>query len=147
MYEKDKDDIRHHIDTTFRAYIDRDWEALSVARTREWSGFTINAASIVRGSRAYTLGVKRLLRDVDLIDYEMVEIDYAFYGPVCVVPYVARLRGDWTGGGSFEAKLRVLDVYARRDGVWHQVSGSISLHPDTMMSSEIIAALYTSTRD
>jgi len=139
--ERDKDNIRHHIDATFRAYIDQDWEALRTARVQGWAGFTIDAASIIRGSESYILRVKRLLKDINLIDYEMVEINYAFYGPVCVVPYVARLRGAWARGGAFEAKLRVLDLYARRDGTWHQVAGSISLHPDTMASSEIITAL------
>ena len=147
MHEKDKDDIRHHIDATFRGYIDRNWEALHTARAQAWKGFTIDAASIVRGSKSYTLSVKRLLKDVDLTDYEMVEIDYAFYGPVCVVPYVARLRGIWASGNSFEAKLRVLDVYTQRDGAWHQMAGSISLHPDTLVSSEIITALRISSRD
>jgi hypothetical protein len=57
--------------------------------------------------------VKRLLDEIDLIDYAMIEIDYAFYGPVCVVSYVARLRG--RAGSTSEAKLRVLEVYAQSD--------------------------------
>lgn len=131
LHERDKDEIRHHIDTTFQAYIDRDWDALRIACVEEWAGFTVDAASIIRGSGTYILSVKRLLKDIDLIDYEMIEIDYAFYDPVCVVPYVARLRGTWVSGDTFEVKLRVLDLYARRDGTWYQVARSIALHPDT----------------
>jgi len=138
MHEQDKDEIRYCIDAAFRAYMDRDWVAINVGHTEDWCGFTIHSRSIVQSNEAYVTETEAALEGVELIDYEMLEIHYAFYGAVCVVPYVARLRGTRTRDNLIEIKLsqRVLDVYVRQDGNWRQVAGNISLHPDTLADPE-----------
>ncbi len=66
----------------------------------------------------------------EYLDYEMVEIDYCFWGDVCVVPYIVRARGLTSAGEAFERKLRSVAVYKVVDGVWCQVASETSILPD-----------------
>jgi hypothetical protein len=70
-----------------------------------------------------------------------------FFGAVCVVPYIARLRGTWNSGDLFKIKLRVLDAYVQQDGEWNQVASNISLHPDTLVTSDIVTMLLERSQD
>ena len=136
MHERDKDEIRHYIDTMFRAYTDKDWTNLCIGHTENWCGFTVDSRSIIRTTQAYVTDTEAALEGVELVDYEMIDIDYVFYDATCVVPYIARLRGTWATGELFEVKLRALDVYVEQDGNWRQIASNVSLHPDTRVTSE-----------
>ena len=82
-----------------------------------------------------------MLQDSELIDYEMIDIDYVFYGRTCVVPCIARLRSRRTPGRIVETRIRVLDVYVQEDGGRRQVASHMSLHLGTLAASQAVVAL------
>jgi hypothetical protein len=92
MHERDKDEIRYHIDAFLSACIRKDWQALSRGRARSWRGFSIRTQTVLQGAPEFVAEVRAMLESCDLVDYEMIEIDYVFYGATCLVPYVARLQ-------------------------------------------------------
>jgi hypothetical protein len=141
MHERDKDEIRYHIDAFLSACIHKDWAAVDRGRAPNWRGFSIRTQTILQGASGLVSEVKAILRACDLVDYEMVEIAYGFYGTTCLVPYVVRLRGSCRASRLFEMKLRVLDVYAYQGKDWLQVASSVSLHPDTMADPQLVALL------
>jgi ketosteroid isomerase-like protein len=147
MRERAKDEIRHQIDVFFRAHVNKDWVAIHTQHGEEWRGFSVDARSLLRGSDAHVTQAEAMLKNIELIDYEMIEIDYVFHGTICVVPYIARLRSTRTAGRIVEIKVRVLDVYAQEDGDWHQVASHMSLHPDTLVAWDATVALPQGSDD
>lgn len=127
MHEREKDEIRHKIDVAFRAHVKKDWAAVRSHQSKGWCGFTIDAQSILQGSAAYTSETEAMLQNIELIDYEMLEIEYIFYGPICVTPYVVRLRAARRPDETLEIKVRALDVYVQEDDEWRQAASTISL--------------------
>ncbi len=141
MNERDKDEIRYHIDSFLSACIRKDWQAASRGRARNWRGFSVRSQTVIPGGPGLVTEVEAMLETGNLVDYEMVEIDYVFHGATCLVPYVARLRGRCGAGLLFEIKLRTLDVYVNQSGDWLQVASSVSLHPDSMADPQLVAML------
>lgn len=141
MHEQDKDEIRYHIDAFLSACIHKDWVAAGRGRVRNWRGFSVRTQTILQEVSGLVAEVQAMLETSDLVDYEMVEIDYVFHGVTCLVPYVARLRGRCAAGRLFEIKLRTLDVYVNQSREWLQVASSVSLHPDSMAAPQFVALL------
>ena len=128
--DADKAAIRAHIDTIFKAYINRDCATIKSTHSSNWIGFTIPAKNIVHGIdgyMAYAPCTEAAAKDPNrMTAYKMLSIDYEFYGDVALVPYVAETTGTtWSG-----LKLRSLDVYAKQNGEWIQVGSNIHPHPD-----------------
>jgi len=133
----DREAIRAHIDKIFKAYLDRDCTTIRTTHAANWIGFTSDATSIVRGLDNYMDNSASYCRSNTanpdgLSSYRITEMDYAFYGDVALVPYVA----DVTFGRDREVqvKLRSLDVYAKTNGEWNQVGSNIGPHPDTIQA-------------
>jgi hypothetical protein len=145
MHERDKDEIRYHLDTLLSATMDRDWAKASHGHAPNWCGFLPNTREIIRSNQALTVDVMSLLEGKELVDYEMVEIDYVFHGTTCLVPFVARLRARSDTSNVFEVQVGALCVYVLTDGNWLQVAGSASLHPDTQ-ADPVLAADILSRR-
>jgi hypothetical protein len=127
----DREAIRAHLDTIFRAYINKDLSTIRMTHWENWTGFTIGARSIIRGIDEYMQDAERATRNPLLIaDYKLSDIDFRFYGDVALVPYVA----DVVAGSNLRlpGKFRSLDVYAKIDGKWNQVGSNIDLHPETL---------------
>jgi ketosteroid isomerase-like protein len=141
VHERDKDEIRYHIDTVFRAYIDKDRMTIRTSHLEDWRGFTISSRSTIKGIEALMAEVEATLNAVEFVDYEMIEIDYLFYTDICVVSYIVHLQGTSATGELFEIKLRVLDVYVRQNGNWNQIASNVSLHPDTITAPQIAATV------
>jgi ketosteroid isomerase-like protein len=141
MHERDKDEIRYHIDAFLSACIHKDWAAVGRGRVPDWCGFSIRTGTILRGSSELVSEVQAILASCDLVGYEMIEIAYGFYGTTCLVPYVVRLHGSCRAGRLLEIKLHILDVYVNQGGDWLQVASSISLHPESMAHSQLVALL------
>jgi hypothetical protein len=141
MHERDKDEIRYHIDAFLSACIHKDWEAAARGRAANWRGFSVRTQTVLQGVLELITEMKAMLETSDLVDYEMIEIDYVFHGATCLVPYVARLRGRCGAGRLFEVKLRSLDVYVNQGGDWLQVATCVSLHPDSMADPQLVARL------
>jgi ketosteroid isomerase-like protein len=128
---EDRDAIRAHIDSIFKAYIAGDREVIRATHHPEWRGFFRVSRSSVRGIDAYMREAERALTaEARMTSYRMMEFDVLFYGDMALVPYVAELQIAMAGQ-SFPASLRVFDVYAKLDGHWIQVGSHTTLHPDT----------------
>lgn len=141
MHERDKDEIRYHIDAFLSACIHKDWAAAGRGRVQNWRGFSVRTQTVLQGGPELVSEVQAMLETSDLVDYEMVEIDYLFHGSTCLVPYVARLRGRCGAGRLFEIKLRTLDVYVSQGRDWLQIASCASLHPDSMADPQLVAML------
>jgi hypothetical protein len=141
MHERDKDEIRYHIDAFLSACIHKDWATVDRGRHPNWRGFSVRSQTILHTAPELVSEVKAILTSCDLVDYEMVQIVYDFYGTTCLVPYVVRLRGRCPASHLFEIKLRILDVYVNEGRDWLQVASSVSLHPDTMADPRLVAVL------
>ncbi len=125
--------IRAHIDSIFRAYMEGDRETIRATHSEDWRGFLSRSRSILKGIDDYMRTADATLsRPSRMVGYEMVEYDTHFHGDLAIVPYVAALDVEAGGRrGPFRPKLRVLDVYAKRDGHWIQVASDTAPHPET----------------
>jgi hypothetical protein len=141
MHERDKDEIRYHIDAFLSACIHKDWAAVDRGRPPNWRGFSIRSQTILQGPTELVAEMKAMLVSCELFDYEMVEIAYGFHEATCLVPYVVRLRGRCRASHLFEVKLCILDVFASQGRDWLQVASSLSLHPDSMADPQLVAML------
>ena len=136
--EADRQAIRAHIDSIFRAYINVDCKTIRATHAANWVGFTGQSRSVMRGidiymknSAPFCQSAGPLTPGGGLVDYKLTDIDYEFYGDVVLVPYVAET---WYGQGRNPGKLRSLDVYAKVNGEWTQVGSNIYLHPDMIQA-------------
>ncbi len=129
----DRDAIRAHIDSIFKAYIQKDCEKVRATHSREWRGFFQASRSIIRGIEDYQHEADRYLDSpARITSYEMLEFDVLFYDEaLAVVPYIADMRVQM-GDAEVPFKLRVLDIYAKSEGDWIQVASSTVTHPDTL---------------
>lgn len=125
--------IRAHIDSIFHAYMEGDRETIRATHSDDWRGFLRSSRSILQGIEDYMETADANLQTPSrMTGYEMVEIDVHFLGDIALVPYIAAL--DVVFGGELikpRPKLRVLDVYAKRNGEWIQVASNTDFHPDT----------------
>lgn len=136
--EADRQAIRAHIDSIFKAYINVDCKTIRDTHAANWVGFTSSARSVMRGIDTYMNTSARFCQSTplpspgfSLSDYKITEVDYEFYGDVALVPYVAET---WYGKSRAPGKLRSLDVYAKVNGGWTQVGSNIYLHPDMVQA-------------
>lgn len=139
--EADVAAIRAHIDSIFKAYMEGDRETIRATHSEDWRGFLSRSRSILRGIDDYmqTADVS-LSRPRQMVGYEMIDYDTHFHGDLAVVPYVAALDIEIEGQRiPFRPKLRVFDVYAKRDGHWIQVGSDTAPHPETQ---EAVRRLY-----
>ncbi len=131
--EADAAAIRAHINSIFDAYMRGDRETIRATHSEDWRGFLSSSRSILKGIDDYMQAADAALaRPSRMVGYEMIEYDTHFHGDLAVVPYVAAL--DVEVGGwriPFRPKLRVFDLYARRDGHWIQVGSDTAPHPET----------------
>ncbi len=131
--EADAAEIRAHIDSIFRAYMRGDRETIRATHSEDWRGFLSRSRSILKGIDDYMAAADvSLSRPRSMVGYEMIEYDTHFHGDLAAVPYIAAL--DIEVGGRripYRPKLRVFDLYAKRDGHWIQVGSDTAPHPET----------------
>lgn len=125
--------IRAHIDSIFKAYMEGDRETIRATHSEDWRGFLSRSRSILKGIDDYMRAADvSLSRPRQMVGYEMVEYDTYFHGDLAVVPYIAALDLEIDGRRiPFRPKLRVFDLYAKRDGHWIQVGSDTAPHPET----------------
>lgn len=133
--QADREAIRAHIEKIFRSYVDRDCGAIRAAHAENWVGFTATSETILRGIDDYMKNSARTCVDKTppgpyvMVDYKISDIDFAFYGDVALVPYIAETA---YGQARIPGKLRSLDVYAKVNGNWIQVGSHLDLHPEML---------------
>lgn len=143
-HEQDRKEIMAHIDSIFRAFINKDKETIRRTHLPEWKGFTVRSRSTIHSREEYLQEIEALLDRQDWKFYEMTESDIVFYGETAIVSYIARVSGRDLGEKYFETKLRVMDIYARVSGAWNLAASSVSLHPDAI-DSKLNAAISALT--
>lgn len=143
-HDKDRKEILSHIDSIFRAFINKDEETIRNTHHPEWKGYTVRSRTTVHSRDEYMKEVKALLDNQHWKFYEMSDTDFAFYGDTAIVTYIARISGKDPQEKYFETKLRVLDVYVKTSGAWNLASSSVSLHPD-VIDSKLNAAISALT--
>lgn len=124
--QADRDAIRAHIDSIFRAYMQKDRAKIKSTHAPEWRGFLNPSHTIIRGLDEYMQYADRSLKSPGFQTYKIIDFDVMFYGDVALVPYIAQIGPDEN-----HFKLRVLDVYAKLQGDWIQVGSYTATHPDT----------------
>jgi hypothetical protein len=129
----DRDAVRAHIDSIFRAYIEKDRDTIEKTHAKEWRGFLGASRGILRGIEGYMEGADAFLQSsARITGYRFEDFDLQFYGDVGLVSYIAEvdLEVKVEPPRTVKTKYRSIDVYARQDGHWTQVASHLNTHPD-----------------
>ena len=135
--EQDKAEIRAHIESIFQAFIEKDIPKLRATHSEDWRGFLEYSDVPIKGIDQYmesigagpgsTWGVKD--PHDGMKSFKITSFDVLFHGPdLAVVSFVA----DVQSRGGAASTLRILDVYARRDGRWIQAGSHTAVHPEAI---------------
>jgi hypothetical protein len=133
----DRAAIRAHIESIFQAFIEQDGDKLRATHTEDWRGFLEGSPVAIRGIDEYmqSTGIKsKPAADAPkptwgMKAYKITDYDVIFHGPelavVCFVAEVENRSGNST-------TLRILDVYAKRNGHWIQAGSHTAVHPQAI---------------
>ncbi len=127
----DRAAIRAHIESIFQAFIDKDGEKLRATHSEDWRGFLEGSPVAIRGINEYMQAVSGGLKNLNggMKSYRITDWDLIFQGAeLAVVCFVADVESR-TGSAS---KLRILDVYAKRNGHWIQAGSHTTVHPQAI---------------
>ncbi|HPR63113.1 MAG TPA: nuclear transport factor 2 family protein [Thermoanaerobaculia bacterium] len=130
--ESDKRAIFDHIDSIFRAFADKDKEALIQTHMENWQGFTVRSRTVVRDRVQYLEEIGNFLEHQHWLSYEILEEQTTFHGDTAIVTYIAAITGEDSHHAPFESKLRIMDIYVKTSGKWNLAASSVSLHPDAI---------------
>jgi ketosteroid isomerase-like protein len=123
--------IRAHIDSIFKAYIQKDRAAIVATHARDWRGFLTSSRTILRGIDDYMADADPGLKsDWRMTNYRFVDYDIVFRGDIAIINYIADIDGEWGGQPTKPGRLRVIDIYEKSGGKWNQIASNTSLHPD-----------------
>lgn len=133
--DNDRAEIRAHIESIFQAFIDKDVAKLRATHSEDWRGFLEGSRVAIKGIEEYmeAIGAGKNEKNSWMKDpnagmksYKITSYDVLFHGPdLAVVSFVADVEN--RSGGS--STLRILDVYARRNGHWIQAGSHTTVHP------------------
>jgi ketosteroid isomerase-like protein len=143
-HDQDRKEILAHIDSIFKAFINKDKDTIRNTHLPQWKGYTVRSRGTVHTREKYMQEVESLLEHQHWKFYEMTDTDIAFFGDTAVVSYIATVSGKDPQEKYFETKLRVLDVYIKIDGAWNLAASHVSLHPD-VIDSKLNAAISALT--
>ena len=127
----DRAAIRAHIESIFQAFINKDADKLRATHSEDWRGFLEGSPVAIRGIEEYMKAVSGGLKNPNsgMSGYKITDFDVLFHGAdLAVVCFVSDI--EFRGGG--DSKLRILDVYARRNGHWIQAGSHTVVHPQAM---------------
>jgi ketosteroid isomerase-like protein len=131
----DREAIRAHIDSIFRAFIKKDTAALRATHAQNWLGYLEGSRTMIRGLDGYMDNVY-----VDpnspygMKSYKMREFDMIFKGDAAFVCFVADVEAN-TPNGPFHRVLRISDFYTKQNGQWIQTGSDTELHPESTQES------------
>ena len=135
----DRQEIINHIDGIFKAYIRQDKEAVRAMHTKDWIGFKANSRAIVKGIDGYMQNV--LTGAIQMLDYEMEEIEVELYGDIAHVYYVAHWRSRVAETGEVVTiRARSIDIYRREAEGWNQSGSHLSILPRPRSLGNVVCA-------
>jgi hypothetical protein len=127
----DRAEIRAHIESIFQAFIDKNGEKLRATHSEDWRGFLEGSPVAIRGIDEYMRAISGGLKNPNsgMKSYKITDWDVIFHGPeLAVVCFVADI--EFRAGGT--STLRILDVYAKRQGHWIQAGSHTTVHPQAI---------------
>src|ERR1041384_3913206 len=129
--DKDRAEIRAHIDSIFQAFINKDSAKLRATHHQNWLGYLEGSRTMLRGVDDY---MKWSYVDPSspygMKSYKMREFDMIFKGDAAFVCFVADVEANTPKGPSSRA-LRICDFYTKQDGKWIQTGSDTELHPES----------------
>jgi ketosteroid isomerase-like protein len=124
--------IKAHIESIFRAFINKDVAALQATHADNWLGYLEDSREVIKGINGYM--------DWNQVDpkspygmkgYKFREFDMIFKGDAAFVCFVADVESVGPNGPGQRA-LRICDFYTKNDGKWIQSGSDTELHPESM---------------
>jgi len=128
----DREAIRAHIDSIFKAFINKDSAALRATHAENWLGYLEGSRTMIKGVDGYMEW-----NQVDpkspygMQSYKMREFDMIFKGDAAFVCFVADVESI-TPNGPFHRTLRISDFYTKLDGKWIQNGSDTALHAESV---------------
>jgi ketosteroid isomerase-like protein len=126
--------IRAHIESIFKAFIDKDRKKLAETHGESWRGFTPWSPHVIRGRGGYmdqATFPEGMPQGQGMVGYRMSDFDVVFYGDTAVASFVAELDV-MDGTTKVLRTINLLDVYHKAPSGWIQVASNTSLHPDQL---------------
>jgi ketosteroid isomerase-like protein len=123
----DRREIESHVRGLWEAYMRKDREAIRRGHCADWRGFQVRSRSVVRGLDAYMRNADAILSTMDIVSYDILDMEVDVQGDLAVVAYVARERFRDPTGAEQGALVRCLDVYRREPDGWNQWASNINL--------------------
>jgi hypothetical protein len=123
--------IRAHIESIFKAFVDKDRAKLRATHGQNWRGFTPWSARPIRGIDGYMNEAtfpEGVPKNQGMVGWRISEFDIVFYGDTAVVTFTADLDQRF-GQQTARQKINLLDVYHKEPDGWIQVASNTSLHP------------------
>jgi len=142
--EADQQAILAHIDTIFKAFVNRDRESLLKTHLEDFSGFTVRSRATITSRDQYMKEIDGLLNFQHWKFYQINDFHVTFHGHTAIVVYIALISGKDPQERYFETRLRVMDIYVSESDLWNLAASSVSLHPDAI-DSQLNAAISSLT--
>jgi len=128
----DREAIRAHIDSIFKAFINKDTAALRATHDENWRGFLEGSRQIIRGIDQYMKATGGGgTGPYGMTSYKMRDFDIIFNGDSAFVTFVSEVDAKTPSGPAHEV-LRIADFYTKKDGHWIQTGSNTGLHPESV---------------
>jgi ketosteroid isomerase-like protein len=134
--DKDRAEIRDHIDSIFQAFIKKDALALRATHHQNWLGYLEGSRTMIHGVDGY-MSTTYLdpSSPYGMKSYKMREFDMIFKGDAAFVCFVAEVEAN-TPNGPSKRTLRISDFYTKQDGHWIQTGSDTELHPESAVEQQ-----------
>lgn len=134
----DRAAIRAHIESIFQAFIDWDVDKIYATHSQDWRGFLDETRKPIKGideyMRANGIDWPKVKGSKPQPDpnrsYRISDFDVIFHSPeLAVVNFIGEMGKK--SGGDFEPtyRMRIMDVYGKREGNWIQVASHTVADP------------------
>ena len=137
--EKDRAEIRANIESIFQAFADWDIDKIYATHSEDWRGFLESSRVPIKGINEYmtangiewpkTANDSKPVHNPS-IGFRIEDFDLIFQGPDVAV---ASFFGEFTrtsGAATITLnRLRIMDIYAKRNGAWIQVASHTVVDP------------------
>ena len=130
----DRAAIRAHIESIYRAYIDKDREKVRATHTDDWQGFQAWSTSIIRGLKEYMENVY-FEGPYGMTSFKFRDFDVVFQGDAAYASFIGDVEM-LTPAGKVKVMHRIGDFYVKRDGKWDQAGSNVTLHPDSVAEQQ-----------
>ncbi len=128
--EKDKAEIKEHIESIFQAFIDQDIDKIKSTHSTDWTGFKTSSTTLKRGINSYMENVQNALDSFQMTHYQFDDIEIQHYGDLAVVYYLAstgfKLKFLPENDTIYPVKYKSIDIYKREPDGWIQSGSHIS---------------------